>query len=634
MQVNNKENKQGMKHLTISSLLKEDEYIVPIYQRNYAWGREEIELLINDIKTASEKETANNYYIGSLIVYKRENGKFEVIDGQQRLTTLHILAAACGIERKTNLSFEHRQESEKSLLYLSQDQTEYKTSIDLGLKDTKIILIALFGDDYLNSDLFKRFRNFLEKNVIILRTEVPPETDLNHYFEIMNNRGEQLEKHEVLKAKLMSRLSEEAESSALFAMIWDACSDMNRYAVMSFKLDIRKELFFNGEEAKRSLEEGSFGELLEKIKGKIAVDNTTQSEDKKGEESSDKNRSIYSIITEPLKLGKIESDDSYDRFGSVINFPNFLMHVLRIYLECSNANRDSISNISLDDKNLLDGFKVIHYGNEIDNIKKFAFILLKTRVLFDYYVIKTDSSKETESHWSLLTPKYRDNSLNYNNTFNDGVQNSIIMLLSMFHTSYPSRNYKNWLYAVLRGLVLKGWINSPSNYMQELEKLSDKFYFNVYHHNHEFFDVIYDEVEILQPNYDQVTEILHSGVNVNHFIFNRLDYLLWKNEKKKYDKFRFTFRSSVEHYYPQTPLDNIQELDQKTLHNFGNLCLVSREKNAKLSNHTPEAKKDYYKSNSYDSLKQQIMMSYESWTKKDIKKHSKQMVYILNKKSS
>lgn len=630
MQVNNKENKQGMKHLTISSLLKEDEYIVPIYQRNYAWGREEIELLINDIKTASEKETANNYYIGSLIVYKRADGKFEVIDGQQRLTTLHILAAACGIERKTNLSFEHRQESEKSLLYLSQDQTEYKTSIDLGLKDTKIILIALFGDDYLNSDLFKRFRNFLEKNVIILRTEVPPETDLNHYFEIMNNRGEQLEKHEVLKAKLMSKLA--LKDAALFAMIWDACSDMNRYAVMSFKPDIRKELFFNGEEAKRSLEEGSFGELLEKIKGKIAVDNTTQSEDKKGEESSDKNRSIYSIITEPLKLGKIESDDSYDRFGSVINFPNFLMHVLRIYLEDSNENRDKISNVSLDDKNLLGSFNILHYGNEIDNIKKFAFVLLKARILFDYYVIKTDSSDDY--HWSLKVPSYDSKgSIYYKNTLNNQEeQQNLVMLLSMFHTSYPSRNYKNWLYAVLRELVLKNW--SHENYIQELEKLSDKFYFNVYHHNHDFFDVIYDEVEILQPNYDQVTEILHSGVNVNHFIFNRLDYLLWKGKVVVNDKFRFTFRSSVEHYYPQTPLENIQELDQKTLHNFGNLCLVSREKNAKLSNHTPEAKKDYYKSNDYDSLKQQIMMSYESWNKEDIEKHSKEMVDILNKKSS
>lgn len=620
MQVNNKENKKGMKHLTISSLLKEDEYIVPIYQRNYAWGREEIELLINDIKTASEKETANNYYIGSLIVYKRENGKFEVIDGQQRLTTLHILAAACGIERKTNLSFEHRQESEKSLLYLSQDQTEYKTSIDLGLKDTKIILIALFGDDYLNSDLFKRFRNFLEKNVIILRTEVPPETDLNHYFEIMNNRGEQLEKHEVLKAKLMSRLSEEAESSALFAMIWDACSDMNRYAVMSFKPDIRKELFFNGEEAKCSVEENCFDELLEKIKGKIVIDNNFEG------------GSIFFIIQNSEKLDNSKKNDGYNRFGSVINFPNFLMHVLRIYLEESNESRDGIANISLDDKNLLDSFKILYYGNEIDNIKKFSFVLLKARILFDYYVIKTDSSDDY--HWSLKVPSYdRKGSISYKNTLNNQEeQQNLVMLLSMFHTSYPSRNYKNWLYAVLRELVLKNW--SHENYIQELEKLSDKFYFNVYHHNHDFFDVIYDEVEILQPNYDQVTEILHSGVNVNHFIFNRLDYLLWKGKVVVNDKFRFTFRSSVEHYYPQTPLENIQELDQKTLHNFGNLCLVSREKNAKLSNHTPEAKKDYYKSNDYDSLKQQIMMSYDSWNKENIEKHSKEMLDILNKKSS
>ncbi|HDR1594782.1 TPA: DUF262 domain-containing protein, partial [Pasteurella multocida] len=105
---------EQIKALNISTLLTVGHYIIPIYQRNYAWGKEEIELLIQDIKIASENKENNNYYIGSLIVYQRDDGQFEVIDGQQRLTTLHILALACGIKRNNNLSFEHRRNSDES----------------------------------------------------------------------------------------------------------------------------------------------------------------------------------------------------------------------------------------------------------------------------------------------------------------------------------------------------------------------------------------------------------------------------------------------------------------------------------------------------------------------------------------
>ncbi|HDR1234347.1 TPA: HNH endonuclease, partial [Pasteurella multocida] len=298
-----------------------------------------------------------------------------------------------------------------------------------------------------------------------------------------------------------------------------------------------------------------------------------------------------------------------------------------------NKTASSIEKISLDDKFLLTYFDSLVKENNIDEVKKFAFILLKTRFLFDLYVVKTDSTEK--EHWSLKMPQYdTNNSLYYKNTFDNSEkeQDCVLMILSMFHTSYPSRNYKNWLYAVLRGLVLNEW---SKKYLEKLEILSDRFYFNIYQNSQDFFDVIYNEPDILDsPNKnDEDTEILHCGVNVPHFIFNRLDYLLWKKEQK-HKEFRFTFRGSVEHYYPQNPLDGIPSLDKKVLDNFGNLCLVSREKNAKLSNHTPEAKKDYYlKSGKYDSLKQKRMMESSSWGKNYILAHSAEMIKILNQKT-
>ena len=79
-----------VKSLKINELLDNDKYIIPIYQRNYAWEDKEISLLIQDLGNACQK-AKDNYYIGSLVVYKRENGDFEVIDGQQRLTTLTLI---------------------------------------------------------------------------------------------------------------------------------------------------------------------------------------------------------------------------------------------------------------------------------------------------------------------------------------------------------------------------------------------------------------------------------------------------------------------------------------------------------------------------------------------------------------
>ena len=66
-------------------------YTVPIYQRNYAWRATQIEQLISDIQDAVGDEQ-DSYFLGNLIVTSRATATdFEVIDGQQRLTTLYLL---------------------------------------------------------------------------------------------------------------------------------------------------------------------------------------------------------------------------------------------------------------------------------------------------------------------------------------------------------------------------------------------------------------------------------------------------------------------------------------------------------------------------------------------------------------
>ena len=67
-------------------------YIIPIYQRNYNWGVDEITQLLQDIYESYQKDKSQDYFLGSLIVFKRQYSiTYEVIDGQQLLTTLHII---------------------------------------------------------------------------------------------------------------------------------------------------------------------------------------------------------------------------------------------------------------------------------------------------------------------------------------------------------------------------------------------------------------------------------------------------------------------------------------------------------------------------------------------------------------
>ena len=116
---------------------------------------------------------------------------------------------------------------------------------------------------------------------------------------------------------------------------------------------------------------------------------------------------------------------------------------------------------------------------------------------------------------------------------------------------------------------------------------------------------------------------------MENFILNYLDYLLWKTTTNC-KNFEFTFRSSVEHYYPQNPMEGNKELEKEYLNNFGNLCLISSSKNSRLSNYMPQAKKDHYQnSTSIDSIKQRIMMTETKWSKQEITNHNEQMKKIL-----
>ena len=617
--------------LNIKSLLSEGKYNIPIYQRNYAWGEREITQLIQDIVDYSSKETKTNYYLGTLVVYERKMQSslvYETIDGQQRLTTLSILLSVLKNEYnlqnspanwfKLNLEFDSRINSTDTLQALffdnKLDYKNYNPEINQAYIDIKKVLDRILKESKQTVD---EFCEYLFEKVMILRVSVPEDTDLNHYFEIMNNRGEQLEKHEILKANCLDFLKDNETESYAFNLIWEACSNMEKYVQYGFSVEQRHHVF--GRNDWNSLAYNQFDELSETVftnKPKNDIDTTSFK--------------LVSLL-ENNKTVKtddgLQDDENPERFNSVINFSNFLLHVLRVQTK---------ENIPLDDKQLLDVFE--EHINSKDFVKTFALNLLKCKFLFDKYVIKREFSKGTDK-WSLKRLKWnKDNKVSYVNSFStteeeetDYENKTALMLLAMFHVSTPTLVYKHWLNAALKYVFENQEIYS-NGYVQYLENLSKAYLFDRFLaiDSKDYFEIIYENSG---NHINTISDIddsqLNNGTAVENFIFNYLDYLLWKTTTN-FKNFEFTFRSSVEHYYPQNPMEGNKELEKEYLDNFGNLCLISSSKNSRLSNYMPQAKKDHYQnSTSIDSIKQRIMMTEPKWSKQEITNHNEQMKKIL-----
>ncbi len=344
-------NKKEPKYYSIKELFSSDDYVIPIYQRNYEWSEPQITQLIQDIVDyivkSKEKEEEPKYYIGSLIAYERKlDGSviYETIDGQQRLTTLTILLNVIKREyseidlswyKKLNLSFDSRKVASNTLSYVfnmeSLNDKDCNVAIHQGYYDAKKSLSKILKDNNLK---IKDFCDYFFKKVTILRVLVPEDTDLNHYFEIMNSRGEQLEKHEILKAKMLEVLEDDNLKYA-FNLIWEATSNMEKYVQYGFSVAQRNEIF--GKNDWNSLVNKD--NVYEKLQ--IPISNNT----------SEETLTISQLLaktTEPITDNSSISEEAPDRFNTIINFSNFLLHILRIQTK---------SDIPLDDKRLLEVFE-------------------------------------------------------------------------------------------------------------------------------------------------------------------------------------------------------------------------------------------------------------------------------------
>lgn len=622
----------------------EMEYIIPLYQRAYAWEDKQLTQLVEDIEDVAEDD---NYYIGSLIV-SEQNGRYEVVDGQQRLTSLYLLLNCLGIKAKPTLTFACREKSNYTLRNIDELLLENRSKLDMDRIEPGIQRgIKILSHELERADFDKE--SFIKKlsKVIVYRIEVPENTDLNRYFEIMNTRGEQLEQHDILKATLMSYLNDDAEKG-LFAKIWDACSDMTGYVQMHFvsKNNVVRESIFGSEW--NSMPSNSWQ------KYKKAITEATQ--ETTGHRISD-------LID---KNFKVEDDEGYIdgdvrvRFESVIEFPYFLLHALKVYININGITHEKaeakIIDELLDDKKLLDAFsKVITYGvssnGKISDSKEefartFIVCLLRTRFLFDKYIVKREYANDSaDGEWSLKSlyvsgqqskkkPYYRNSKFTRTGEWastNDWRTKTNIMMQSALRVSYTSPKVMHWITKLLIWLSESDCEHLNNDDITTFDEVSENIAIDAVKEN--FFDICADGEYAM-------------GVNTPHIVFNYLDYLLWyydrQSGKKKYSDFVFEFRNSVEHWYPQNPSEGTFEQWKDGVDQFGNLCIIQRNVNSKFSNMSPEAKKSTFKDMiAKGSIKLRIMSELTEktndivaslfWKETAYKLHEDEMIDYLKK---
>ena len=218
------------------------EYVIPPYQRPYAWTVDQASELVDDLYDFFNSEPSDEgYFLGSIVLIKQESEPYaEVIDGQQRLTTLTILLSVLasilegkqqdtlrkyiqepgnefeGLEPKPRLTLRERDKSffKKYVQALNFDELSGFDDKNLAnesqiniKKNSQLILqrIAKYLGD--NEESIKKFTGFLVQRCFLVAVSTPSQKSAFRVFSVMNSRGLNLQTTDILKADIIGQLA-------------------------------------------------------------------------------------------------------------------------------------------------------------------------------------------------------------------------------------------------------------------------------------------------------------------------------------------------------------------------------------------------------------------------------------------
>ncbi len=646
--------------ITIEEITKRKlEFLIPVYQRPYVWDDLEIIKLLEDLKNSFQAKI-NEYFVGNTYIVKSKKSEnkinlYEVIDGQQRFTTIWLfgfcfkflgiktgLIEYLEVEIENNLKdirfdFDIRVEVYEYLKGLldNTSQRRFETvedkpflkNIAAGIETIK----GFFNAQSPTLDLLS-FGNYINQNVKFIFNIAPENTDLNGLFVALGTNGIQLQQSDILKARLLDRI--EKRNRICFSKIWEACENMNNF----FEQNVKESFFYD----KNTINEDSFSSPLNFVKfGTESYEKINK--EVKATENENTNLKQNKTISEILDFEVIydqsekSSNSKHATCRSIISFNLLLLHTFRIYRKNKEIKEDIDS---FDAKKLLETIK----PEEIENIEDFFKLLWQVRYIFDKHIVKwmkqEDDSVDDDEKLLLskIAPSQSVNKdKNYFARSAEGYTNLQMLQSVLYFTGGFNQQY--WLSPFLSYLLEREKLtNDDENILKELERIDnimlpgDKKDISL--------KLLMSE-NLIEPDFEkEIYSVLkeNSGTSFNHYWFYKLEYLLWKNwidkETLKFKNYRITSKNSIEHVFPQNEeyKGKLQDAYDETdwLNSFGNLGLLSIGQNSSYSNLSVVKKKDdFNRKENFDSLKLVKIYSSPDWGIQEIKDHQVDMINLL-----
>ena len=562
-------------------------FSIPLYQRLFSWGEEQVKGLLFDLKNHFETDNDNGtpYYLGMLSCIISGN-HYDLIDGQQRFTVMTLLAIVLRdyykewdgfLDEGKRLRFISRTKDNEYLAAVIHRQAEVfdpNRKMKEGIELISDFMVSEFSSD----DMREAFAKSVFHRMSFFFSALPPSyannpASLNKYFEAMNAGGKGLEQHEILKVRLMQG----EENKEHLTRIWNAVCDLNRPVIKRDEENLDRHKYERAIELCRNQRFNEAFNLCE---------SSYDSED---------NNEIGDIEAEQQDFKQ-----SYTETGerSLITFPEFLMMVIDIYLNLSGS-------YTFYRNELLK----IYDSHSIPDKQDFYNQLLFYRLLLDYYIVYKEGD-EIANKYDII--------------FKEGTSaEALKQYQSMLYVSQTP--FYNWLKPVLERLHnepaqntdnLLLWIKEIDNSLHTLPK------------------------DVSEMTYDK---------GIDRYWFWRLDYYLWERKEDYFDseedrqivdEYIFRANRSIEHLHPQHQ-ENNDVWNDDDIHSFGNLAMISQSFNSQQSDDPVTVKfariMDQAHNHALQSIKMYLMYldaekSPSGW-KVDIKNDHQAKMYELLVKS-
>ena len=614
--------------------INDAEYSIPLYQRLFEWGSENVAQLLDDLQSAFEKyihasssiisgidPTEWDYYIGMLTstVADKSGEKLYLVDGQQRFTVMTLIGCVMQsyardswrkfllYREKPRLSFISRKSDELYLIKLINQEFDYEGEL-VNYKMKEAIKTVRDHMDKFQGDK-EAFANYIYNHLSFFISELPEKygvQDLNKYFERMNSSGKNLEHHEILKVKILSKLD---GNVSLYMQLWNTIADVD--TILLRKKDYQKESEAEYNYRKNKVLMSSLAD----IEACPELINNLKDEDNKDA------RPIKSIGIREKKPQDL-NNNHFNGSRSILRFPQLLLQTLFLYLK--NKKGDEFSP-RLDDffnqNKLLETFqKHLPFegvGVNKECLKEFFEHLLHCRVAMDVCFVRS-----LEYGYSLDMNLPEDNK----------ELKELMMFESFLYVSSTNLTYYRWFGWLMTYVLNNQRIPNAKELFLELKKQTDSLN--------------------KLPEYSK----LNFGEEIRYW-FWRLDFYIWQHRYELFEteedaayldiveNYVFIRNRSIEHIAPQHPKTESKlqwsesEDDNALLNSFGNLVMISQSLNSALSNSSYEEKKAHVESyfnsvnGTIESLK--LLMVYKDfstcWSKDNIPLHGEKMYSFLKK---